>query len=483
LSIAPANDKIQTKMKPVRVRFAPSPTGVPHIGNTRTALFDWLLARQTGGQFIVRVEDTDRKRYQPESLEKILAILEFLGLTWDEGPKVGGPYEPYFQSGRLKRYQEVAQKLVDKGAAYYCFCSSDRLDNLRRDQRAAGQIPKYDRHCLSLSEVEIEKRRKTETHVIRLKMPDNQDFVWTDLVQGEISINSQDSDDQVLLKSDGFPTYHLAVVVDDHDMKISHIVRGVEWISSTPKHLFLYQSLGWPVPEIMHLPLILGPDKTKLSKRHGVKSILDYKDEGYLKEALINFMVYLGWSYQDNSQLLSLEDLVKAFDYKKIQKQNAVFDIKKLDWFNGQYIRMKSDKELTKLIKPFAPKGTKENLLIKVVPLVRDRLTKLSDFKDLAGFFFETPKVTKTLLEEKVKGDYKRYLKKAASALQSIKDWKEEEITPRLMNLIQENGWPTGDFFMSLRVVVAGSAYTPPINESMTILGKEKTLERIKKLL
>jgi len=470
-------------MKPVRVRFAPSPTGVPHIGNTRTALFDWLLARQTGGQFIVRVEDTDRKRYQPESLEKILAILEFLGLTWDEGPKVGGPYEPYFQSGRLKRYQEVAQKLVDKGAAYYCFCSSDRLDNLRRDQRAAGQIPKYDRHCLSLSEVEIEKRRKTETHVIRLKMPDNQDFVWTDLVQGEISINSQDSDDQVLLKSDGFPTYHLAVVVDDHDMKISHIVRGVEWISSTPKHLFLYQSLGWPVPEIMHLPLILGPDKTKLSKRHGVKSILDYKDEGYLKEALINFMVYLGWSYQDNSQLLSLEDLVKAFDYKKIQKQNAVFDIKKLDWFNGQYIRMKSDKELIKLIKPFAPKGTKENLLIKVVPLVRDRLTKLSDFKDLAGFFFKAPKVTEDLLKENVKGDYKIYLKKAASALQSIKDWKEEEITPKLMNLIQENSWPTGDFFMSLRVAVAGSAYTPPINESMAILGKEKTLERIKELL
>ena len=470
-------------MKPVRVRFAPSPTGVPHIGNTRTALFDWLLARQSGGQFIVRVEDTDRKRYQPESLEKILAILEFLGLTWDEGPKVGGPHQPYFQSQRLGRYQEVAQKLVDKGAAYYCFCSSDRLDNLRRDQRAAGQIPKYDRHCLSLSEVEIEKRRKTETHVIRLKMPDNQDFVWTDLVQGEISINSQDSDDQVLLKSDGFPTYHLAVVVDDHDMKISHIVRGVEWISSTPKHLFLYQSLGWPVPEIMHLPLILGPDKTKLSKRHGVKSILDYKDEGYLKEALINFMVYLGWSYQDNSQLLSLEDLVKAFDYKKIQKQNAVFDIKKLDWFNGQYIRMKSDKELTKLIKPFAPKGTKENLLIKVVPLVRDRLTKLSDFKDLAGFFFKAPKVTEDLLKENVKGDYKIYLKKAAGTLQSIEDWQEEEITQKLMNLIQENDWKTGVFFMALRIAIAGSRYTPPINESMEVLGKGKTLERIGELL
>ena len=483
MSIAPANDKIQTKMKPVRVRFAPSPTGIPHIGNTRTALFDWLLARQSCGQFIVRVEDTDRKRYQEESLEKILAILEFLGLAWDEGPKVGGPYEPYFQSGRLRRYQEVAQELVDKGAAYYCFCSPIRLQKLRQQQKEKGQIPKYDRHCLSLSKQEIEEKKKTSKYVIRLKMPDDKDFTWDDLVQGEITINSKDLDDQVLLKSDGFPTYHLAVVVDDHDMKISHIVRGVEWISSTPKHLFLYQSLDWPVPEIMHLPLILGPDKTKLSKRHGAKSILDYRDEGYLKEALINFMVYLGWSYQDNSQLLSLEELVRVFDYNKIQKQNAVFDIKKLDWFNGQYIRMKSDKELTKLIKPFAPRGTKEDLLIKIVPLVKDRLIKLSDFKDLAGFFFKAPKAAEDLLKENVKGDYKIYLKKAASTLQSIEYWQEEEITSKLMNLIQENDWPTGDFFMSLRVAVAGSAYTPPINESMEILGKEKTLERIGKLL
>jgi glutamyl-tRNA synthetase len=478
-----ASDKIQTKMKPVRVRFAPSPTGVPHIGNTRTALFAWLLARQTGGQFIVRVEDTDQKRYQEKSLEKILAILEFLDLFWDEGPKVGGPHQPYFQSQRLKRYQEVAQKLVDKGVAYYCFCSSARLKNLRQEQKATGKIPKYDRHCLSLSKSEIEKKKKTTPYVIRLKMPDNQDFTWKDLVQGEITINSKDLDDQVLLKSDGFPTYHLGVVVDDHDMEITHIIRGVEWISSTPKHLLLYQALGWEVPQIMHLPLILGPDKSKLSKRHGAKSILDYRDEGYLKEALINFMAYLGWSYQDNSQLLSLEELVGVFDYKKIQKQNAVFDIKKLDWFNAQYIRMKSDKELTKLLKPFAPEEADKELLIKIVPLVKDRMTKLSEFRNLAGFFFETPKVEETLLVENVKGDYKNYLAKAIEALQPIKEWQEKEITPRLMDLIEENDWPTGDFFMSLRIAIAGSRYTPPINESMEILGKEEALKRIKKLL
>lgn len=470
-------------MKPVRVRFAPSPTGVPHIGNTRTALFDWLLARQTGGQFIVRVEDTDQKRYQPDSLEKILEILDFLGLSWDEGPGVGGPYQPYFQSQRLDRYREIAETLVKKGVAYYCFCSPSRLKKLRQKQKEAGQIPKYDRHCLSLSASEIEKRKKTQAYVIRLKMPDNQDFTWTDLIQGRVTINSKDLDDQVLLKSDGFPTYHLAVVVDDHDMKISHIVRGVEWISSTPKHLFLYQSLGWRVPQIMHLPLILGPDKTKLSKRHGAKSVLDYRDEGYLKEALINFMVYLGWSYQDNSALLSLEDLVKVFDYKKIQKQNAIFGIKKLDWFNGQYIRMKSDKELVKLLKPFVPEGADEKLLIKIIPLVKDRMVKLSEFKTLAGFFFEALKINESVLKENVKGDYKQYLEQAFLALQSIEDWEEEKITEKLMALIKENDWLVGDFFMALRIAIAGSRYTPPINDSMAVLGKEEILKRLQGFL
>jgi glutamyl-tRNA synthetase len=470
-------------MKPVRVRFAPSPTGIPHIGNTRTALFGWLMARQSDGRFIVRVEDTDRKRYRQESLAKILEILDFLGLSWDEGPRVGGPNGPYFQSQRLSRYQEVAEALVEKGVAYYCFCSEKRLEKLRQEQREAGQIPKYDRHCLSLSKEEVNKRKRTQPYVIRLKMPDDQDFTWTDLVQGKITINSKEVDDQVLLKSDGFPTYHLAVVVDDHDMKISHIIRGVEWISSTPKHLFLYQSLGWQVPQIMHLPLILGPNRTKLSKRHGAKSILDYRDEGYLKEALINFMVYLGWSYQDNSTLLSLKDLVKVFDYKKIQKQNAIFDLKKLDWFNGQYIRMKSDKELAKLLKPFAHSSASEELLIKIAPLVKDRLNKLSEFEGLAGFFFSSPQIEEERLKENVKGNYKKYLAGAAESLQSIGDWQEETITKTIMSLIEANNWQTGDFFMALRIAVTGSRYTPPINESMAILGQKETVSRIKKLL
>ena len=461
----------------VRVRFAPSPTGIPHIGNTRTALFNWLFTRQNGGQFIVRFEDTDRKRYQPEAEKKILEILEFLGLSWDEGPKVGGPYGPYFQSQRLKLYRQTAEDLVQKGAAYYCFCSPQRLEGLRKEQQERGQIPRYDRHCLSLSKKEIEEKKRAGNYVIRLKMPDNKIFFWRDLVQGEIKIDAKEIDDQVLLKSDGFPTYHLAVVVDDHLMKISHVFRGVEWISSVPKHLALYEALGWPVPKMVHLPLILGPDRTKLSKRHGAKSILDYRDEGYLKEALINFMAYLGWSYQDNAQLLSLEELKRVFGLKNVQKQNAIFDIKKLDWFNGQYIRMKSNEELVDLLTPFVPKNASREILLKIIPLIKERIVKLSDFQSLAGFFFERPKISPFLFKDK---NYKNYLEKAAEALQLIKVWNEPEITKALMALIEKNSWKTGDFFMVLRVAVTGSSFTPPINDSMAILGREETLFRLK---
>jgi len=466
-------------MEPKRVRFAPSPTGVPHIGNIRTALFDWLLACQSGGQFIVRIEDTDQKRFNPQSLDKILEILKFLGLDWDEGPEVGGSSGPYFQSKRLDLYQQTAEELVKKGAAYYCFCSPERLEKIRKEQQAKGQIPRYDRHCLSLSKREIEEKKRAGQHVIRLKMPDNKVFTWHDLIQGDISINSKELDDQVLLKSDGYPTYHLAVVVDDHLMKITHILRGVEWISSTPKHLAIYEALGWPVPQIAHLSLILGPDKTKLSKRHGAKSILDYRDQGYLKETLINFMAYLGWSYKDNSQLLSLEDLVKVFNIKNIQKQNCIFDVQKLNWFNGQYIRMKSNKELAKLLKPFVPKNADKETLLKIIPLIKERIVKLSDFNQMAGFFFKRPKVNSSLIIK----DYKKYLKEALTVLQSIKVWSEPEITKALMKIIKDNNWKTGDFFMAFRIALTGHRQTPPINDSAAILGKKETLSRVESIL
>jgi len=466
-------------MKPKRVRFAPSPTGIPHIGNIRTALFDWLLARQSRGQFIVRIEDTDRKRFNPQSLGKILEILRFLGLDWDEGPEIGGPNGPYFQSQRLELYRKIAEELVNKGAAYYCFCSPERLEKIRKEQREKGEIPRYDRCCLSLSKKEIKEKKRGGKYVIRLKMPDDRVFSWQDLIQGEIKINSNELDDQVLLKSDGYPTYHLAVVVDDHYMKITHILRGVEWISSTPKHLAIYEALGWPVPQIAHLPLILGPDKTKLSKRHGAKSILDYRDQGYLKEAQIKFMVYLGWSYKDNAQRVSLKDLVKVFNVKNIQKQNCIFDVQKLDWFNGQYIRMKSDEELAELLKSFVPKNADKKTLLKIIPLIKERIVKLSDFDQMAGFFFKQPKVSPSLMAE----DYKKYLREALKALQSIKVWTGPEITKALMKIIKDNNWKTGDFFMAFRIALTGHRQTPPINDSAAILGKKEILSRLSAIL
>src|SRR3989344_2221666 len=323
----------------VRVRFAPSPTGIPHMGNTRTALYNYLWARHNQCNFILRIEDTDQKRFVKGSEAKILEILQFLGLIWDEGP--------YRQSDRLELYQQYARELVDKGVAY----------------EAEGAI--------------------------RLRVPPGRDIVWEDLIQGKMTIKTQGMNEPGLLKSDGWPTYHLAVVVDDHLMEISHILRAAEWISSTPKHLLIYEALGWTPPQIGHFSVILGPDKAKLSKRHGAKSILDYRDEGYLPTALLTFMSYLGWSYQDNSQLLTLKDLVKHFDLKSVHKQNPIFDQQKLDYFNAKLIRATSAQTLLKLLKPFIPKDCSSALAKKILPLVHERLVKLSEFQPLTAFFYQ----------------------------------------------------------------------------------------------
>lgn len=453
----------------VRVRFAPSPTGIPHIGNTRTAFFNWLFARHYQGKFILRIEDTDRQRLVPESLPKILEILRWLGISWDEGP--------YVQSERLSIYKEIAQKLIEQGTAYYCFCTPDRLEKMRQEQQAKKQIPRYDRTCLRFSKEAVEKKLKAgEPHVIRLKVPDSGETSWEDLVRGKISFQNNQIDDQVLLKSDGYPTYHLAVSVDDYLMKISHVLRGVEWISSTPKHLLLYQALGWQLPQIGHFPLILGPDRAKLSKRHGAKSALDYRDEGYLKEALLNFMLLLGWAPKDNQEVFDLEEMIKRFDLDGIQKANAIFNIQKLDWFNGVYIRQKPDDELVQLTKPFVPKGTNDSLINQTIPLVKERLVKLSDYSSLAGFFFEEPKVDKKIFETGAK----EQLTKAQEVLNKVKRWEKTELEESLQELVKQEGWSMGQFFMNFRIAITGSRTTPPITDSIAILGREKTLKRLK---
>ena len=418
----------------VRTRYAPSPTGTPHIGNTRTALYAFLLARKYGGQFILRIEDTDQKRTVPGSLEKIYAIQEFLGTTPDEDPQKGGPFGPYVQTQRLDIYQKYVQRLLAKGAAY------------------------------------------EDGGAIRIKMPKDGYTVWHDLVQGKISIPNQEVDDKVLLKSDGVPTYHLAAMIDDHLMEISHIIRGVEYIVSTPVHLKIYEALGWKFPQIAHVPLLLGPDRTKLSKRHGAKSVLEYRDEGYLPEAINNFLFYLGFSYQDNSAVLSLDDMVKIFDETKIQKQNAIFDLQKLNHFNKAWIKRLADEDLLSRAKPFVKHQVSDTTLSKILPLVKERITKLAELDQFSQFFFARP------LPQVQTEQTKKYLADALSVLEKTA-WTKEAIESALANSANAQGWNRGEYFMALRLAVAGSRVTPPLTESMLIIGQAEILARLKQNL
>jgi len=344
-----------------RVRFAPSPTGYVHIGSLRTALYDYLYAKGKKGKYILRIEDTDRSRFVEGALENLIKSLEWAGIKHDEGVFIEngnivqkGEYGPYIQSERLDLYKKYIEILLEKGLAYRCFCSKERLDKVREEQKRNGQTPMYDKHCRNLSQEEIDKKLKEgKEYVIRLKIPENEDVKFKDLIRGTISINSKEIDDQVLIKSDGFPTYHFAVVVDDYLMKISHIIRGEEWLTSTPKQVILYNFFGWEVPSFVHLPTVLNKDKKKLSKRQGDVSVSDFKDSGYLPQALVNYLALVGWSPKGNNEIFSMEDLIEEFSFQNVSKTGGVFDIEKLNWVNSQYIKKYDNKELYELIKPF----------------------------------------------------------------------------------------------------------------------------------
>lgn len=409
----------------VKVRFAPSPTGVPHLGNTRTALYNFLFARHHHGQFVLRIEDTDQARLVPGSQDQILEILKFLGLDWDEGP--------YFQSQRLKLYRDYAHQLVKKGLAYY------------------------------------------DDQAIRLKMPPNQTLSWHDLIQGPIEFDSSQINDPVLLKSDGWPTYHLAVVVDDHLMEISHVLRAAEWISSTPKHLFLYQALGWQPPHIGHFSVILGPDKAKLSKRHGAKSILEYRDEGYLPQALLTFMAYLGWTFKDNSQLLTLDQLIDNFDLDQVHKSNPIFDQKKLDYFNATLIRETNTQDLLAQLKPFIPADCPPQLARKILPLVKNRLIKLSQWEPSTAFFYRQPSLEKLPTSPQTSDQ----LKAAQTLLHQTDTWQAQSLEAKFRQAATERNWLPADWFMLLRLAVTGRSVTPPLFATMEILGKNQVLSRL----
>ncbi|MBI5732269.1 MAG: glutamate--tRNA ligase, partial [Candidatus Magasanikbacteria bacterium] len=391
-------------MVKIRVRFAPSPTGYLHIGSLRTALFNYLFARQKGGDFILRIEDTDQTRYVAGAVEQLIAALNQMGLAYDEGPilKNGkitekGDWGPYFQSQRTAFYQKYADKLIESGRAYYCFCAAERLEKLRQTQQLNKQPTIYDGSCRRLSAADCQKKiRDKVPYVIRLKVPKKGKTKFHDLIRGEVEFENKLIDDQIILKSDGFPTYHLANVVDDCLMKISHVIRGEEWLPSMPKHILLYQAFGWEPPRFAHLPLLLNPDKSKLSKRQGDVAVEDYLKKGYLPEALLNFVALLGWNPGTEREIFNLKELVEIFDLARVQKAGAIFNLQKLDWLNAQFIKKKTLKELVKISLPFLKKaglikksGEEMEKIEKIAVLERARLNRLSDLPELAKFFFQ----------------------------------------------------------------------------------------------
>jgi glutamyl-tRNA synthetase len=491
----------------IRVRFAPSPTGDPHIGNIRSALFNWLFARHYGGKFILRIEDTDKNRAVKGSLEKILENLKRLGLDYDEGP--------YIQSERLDIYKKYIEKLLKEEKAYYCFCSSERLEKMRKEQAEKKQAPKYDRKCLSLTKEQIEKNLKEKIpYTVRLKIPEGE-TKFKDLIRGEVSFQNKEIDDQILLKSDGFPTYHLANVVDDHLMEISHVIRGEEWISSAPKHIILYKAFGWKPPRFAHLPIILGSDKSKLSKRHGAVSFLEYRDQGYLPDALINFMVLLGWNPKTEQEIFSREELIKQFSLDKVQKSGAVFDIKKLDWINGNYIRKMNLDKLAEMCAPYLEKAglvekiqnlkiknqndnskfkiSKTNEIIsfewikKVIALEQERMKKISEIPELVGFVFADKLNYSAELLKWKKMDNKAIYDSLTLSQEKIykipeEKFLKENIEKSLRKIIGSDliKLNTGELLWPLRAALTGLKFSPGPFEVAEVLGKEKCLKRIK---
>ncbi len=474
-------------MNQVRTRMAPSPTGEMHVGSMATLLKNYAFAKKYGGQFILRIEDTDKLREVPGGVEAIQAIIKRYGLDWDEGPGKGGEYGPYIQSARLDIYKREVQKLIDNGQAYYCFCSKERLAEVKEQQIANKQAPHYDRHCRNISQEEAQQRIASgEEYVIRLKVPENQEITFTDLLRGEITFNSNLIDDQVLLKSDGYPTYHLAVVIDDYLMKISHIMRGEEWISSTPKHVLLYQAFGWSVPVFAHIPVFLNPDgKGKMSKRKGMVSAASFLDRGYLAEAMLNFFMILGWAKKDQEEVISLEEYIQEFEPSDLSSNSVAFDIKKLNWLNGVYIRKLSPEQLLEKIAPFVPQDFPADKVAQVLPLIQERLVTLADFRELTKFFHGSINYETDFLLKKA--DSKELvileINETIQEIEALSDWNLLKLEEKIMGLQEKKDWHRGQFFMMLRIAVTGEKATPPLFDTMIVLGKELVISRLKEAL
>jgi glutamyl-tRNA synthetase len=482
----------------VRVRLAPSPTGEPHVGTMRTAVFDWLLARHEGGQCIVRVEDTDRARYSPEAVDSLLSALRWLAIEPDEGPVEGGPYGPYVQSERLPLYQAAAAELIAGGHAYRCYCTPERLEQMRQAQQLAKEPPRYDRRCRWLSD---EERTSQEAaglpSVVRFAVPLEGDTHVFDLIRGEITFANSSQDDFVILKSDGFPTYHLAVVVDDHAMAITDVLRGDEWLASFPKHALLYEALGFAQPRFAHLPLILAPDRKKLSKRHGDTAFSEFQRQGYLPEALFNFLGLLGWSLDDKSDIISREEFVRHFTLERINKSPAIFDVEKLTWMNGHYMRSLPLETITQYIAERLDADLPLDILrpldlglvARLAPIIRERMKLLSEAAGLTSFFFRDEPYdydVKLLLGKRFVNDRElaaTALTAVIAALRPLADWSAAALEEAIEPVCEQLGLKKGELYGLVRVATTGRTVTPPLFESMEILGESRCLARLDEAL
>ena len=472
---------------PIRVRFAPSPTGFLHVGGLRTALYNYLFAKHHGGSFVLRIEDTDQARRVEGAVENLIGTLKWAGIEYDEGPGKVGEFGPYVQSERLKLYKEHADVLIANGKAYYCFCAPERLKEVREKQMASKLAPGYDRHCRNLPAGEVEKRRAAgEPHVVRMKLPESGEMSFDDLIRGTVTFAFNVLDDQVILKSDGFPTYHLAVVVDDHFMKISHVIRGEEWLPSTPKHIMLFRYFGWEAPQYAHLPLLLNPDKSKLSKRQGDVAVEDYREKGYLKEAIVNFVAFLGWNPGDERELFTLEELVKEFTLERAGKSGSVFNIEKLNWLNFQHLRRKSDTEMLSMLEKelikagIDARSFREDYLLKVISAMRERVSFAREFTEKSPYFFHEPdSYEEAVVKKRWTGDSARHLAALRDEFSKLSNPAKEDYESALQRTADGLGISPKVLIHPLRLAVSGVGAGPGLYDIVEILGKEETIRRM----
>jgi len=476
-------------LESVRVRFAPSPTGYLHVGGLRTALYNYLFARKANGKFILRIEDTDRNRFVEGAVENLIKALKWCGLDYDEGPDAGGQYGPYMQSQRLDIYQDHVKELISTGDAYYCFCTPERLNELKEEQQRQ-KLPqaKYDKHCLAISKNEIEHNFGADIpFVIRLNVKPNKRIIFDDIVRGRVEFESNNIDDQILIKSDGFPTYHLANVVDDHLMEISHVIRGEEWLSSTPKHVLLYDSFNWKRPLFAHLPLLLNPDRSKLSKRQGDVAVEDYRDKGFLKEALVNFVALLGWNAGDDKEFYYMNELVESFSLERVNKSGAVFDLEKLNWLNAEHLRKMQDTELLALLKEeilnskFSNQNYSDSYLLEVITAMKERVSFVKDYLEKSPYFFEAPNnYDEAAVQKNWKAETPAMLLKLHDEFEKLVNPSKDDFENALAKVAEELNAGKGKLIHPLRLAVSGMSTGPGVFDIVLLLGKDEVLKRIK---